>query len=246
LLANTGHGFRLICTSNEDLEKPHDEGHFQRRNSSIASPRADRACHLARADRGPAVLVKYFTGQATTPCSTPASSSLTDDAMAVLSAYHWPGNLPAGAGGFQDQSRPRRRASFTSQQLPMRARTRDWPNLAEYSRGQQTIPRPGAPRLPGRQGPGGEGAWRGRDQARLSGRALFNGAPPPGPGECPRRGRSKAGGRKSGAARLESRRTERQRKENPRNAGGESFPASRCRSPATLTGAHAHAQTHRP
>jgi len=44
VLRNTGHGFRLICTSNEDLEKLTDEGHFND-DSSIASPRCRSGCH---------------------------------------------------------------------------------------------------------------------------------------------------------------------------------------------------------
>ena len=65
-------------------------------------------------------------------------SEFTDDAMATLRAYHWPGNLAELEQViFKIVSTTEARV-VTSQQLPMRLREPEhWPNLAEYLAGQQ-------------------------------------------------------------------------------------------------------------
>jgi len=138
VLRNTGHGFRLICTSNEDLEKLTDEGHF---NDELFYRVASLPIGLPplreRIEDLPA-LVKYFTGQATNPLFDASLVEFTDDAMAVLSAYHWPGNLAELEQVVSKIVSTTETRVVTSQQLPMRLREPEhWPNLAEYLAGQQ-------------------------------------------------------------------------------------------------------------
>ena len=138
VLRNTSHGFRLICTSNEDLEKLTDEGQF---NDELFYRVASLPVALPplreRTEDLPA-LVKSFTGKATNPLFDTSLVEFTDDAMAVFSAYHWPGNLAELEQVVSKIASTTETRVVTSQQLPMRLREPEhWPNLAEYLAGQQ-------------------------------------------------------------------------------------------------------------
>jgi len=138
VLRNTSHGFRLICTSNEDLEKLTDEGQF---NDELFYRVASLPVALPplreRTEDLPA-LVKSFTSKATNPLLDTSLVEFTDDAMAVFSAYHWPGNLAELEQVVSKIASTTETRVVTSQQLPMRLREPEhWPNLAEYLAGQQ-------------------------------------------------------------------------------------------------------------
>jgi two-component system response regulator HydG len=138
VLRNTSHGFRLICTSNEDLEKLTDEGRF---NDELFYRVASLPVVLPplreRTEDLPA-LVKSFTSKATNPLLDTSLVEFTDDAMAVFGAYHWPGNLAELEQVVSKIASTTETRVVTSQQLPMRLREPEhWPNLAEYLAGQQ-------------------------------------------------------------------------------------------------------------
>ena len=138
VLRNTAHAFRLVCTTTEDLEKMVDEGRFNDelfyRVASLplqVPPLRDRKEDIP-------LLVKNFTLSATNPLVDVNLIEFTDDAMSVLAAYHWPGNL---AEMFQLVSKIASTTEtrvVTSEQLPLRLRElKHWPTLAEFITGQE-------------------------------------------------------------------------------------------------------------
>lgn len=138
VLRNTSQNFRLICTTSEDLEKLTDEGQFHDelfyRVASLPvalPPLRDRVEDIA-------VLVKHFSSKATNPHFDSNLIEFTDDALSVLQAYHWPGNLSELQQLVVKIAATTDARIVTSQQLPMRLReVKQWPNLADYLAGQQ-------------------------------------------------------------------------------------------------------------
>jgi DNA-binding NtrC family response regulator len=83
-------------------------------------------------------LVKHFTLRATNPLVDPNLIEFTDDAMAVLTAYHWPGNLTEMSQVITKIASTAETRVVTSQQLPLRLREmKHWPTLEEYLAGQE-------------------------------------------------------------------------------------------------------------
>jgi len=138
VLRNTGHGFRLICTANEDLEKLTDEGHF---NDELFYRVASLPVALPplreRTEDLPA-LIRYFADKVTNPFFDTSLVEFTEDALAVFRAYHWPGNLAEMEQVISRIVSTTEARVVTSQQLPMRLREPEqWPSLTEYLAGQQ-------------------------------------------------------------------------------------------------------------
>ena len=138
VLRNTAHGFRLICTTSEDLEKLTDEGHFHDELFyRVASLPVVLPALRERTEDIPA-LVRSFTTKATNPLFESNLIEFTDDALAVLRAYHWPGNLSELLQVVTRIAATTEVRIITSQQLPMRLReAKHWPPLAEYLAGQE-------------------------------------------------------------------------------------------------------------
>ncbi|MFO1451450.1 MAG: response regulator [Opitutaceae bacterium] len=138
VLRNTAHGFRLICTTSEDLERLTDEGHFHDELFyRVASLPVSLPPLRDRTEDIPA-LVKNFTSKATNPLFDSNLIELTDDALGVLKAYHWPGNLSELQQLISRIVATTEVRIITSQQLPMRLREmKHWPPLQEYLAGQR-------------------------------------------------------------------------------------------------------------
>ncbi len=138
VLRNTAHGFRLICTTTEDLEKMTDEGKFHDelfyRVASLPlnmPPLRDRKEDIP-------LIIKSYTSRATNPHFDTNLIEFTDDAMAVLTAYHWPGNLTELFQVISKIASTTEARVVTSQQLPLRLReVKHWPSLAEFLTGQE-------------------------------------------------------------------------------------------------------------
>ncbi|MBI5690096.1 MAG: sigma-54-dependent Fis family transcriptional regulator [Verrucomicrobia bacterium] len=138
VLRNTAHGFRLLCTSGEDLEKLVDEGKFHDelfyRVASLpvqCPPLRDRLEDVP-------LLVKHYTAQATNPLFDSNLIEFTDDALAMMSAYHWPGNLTELYQVVSKIAATTESRVVTSQQLPLRLRElKHWPTLSEFLAGQE-------------------------------------------------------------------------------------------------------------
>jgi DNA-binding NtrC family response regulator len=138
VLRNTAHSFRLICTTTEDLEKMVDEGRFNDelfyRVASLPlqmPPLRDRKEDIP-------LLVKQFTLGAANPLVDVNLIEFTDDAMSVLTAYHWPGNLSEMFQLISKLASTTETRVVTSEQLPLRLRElKHWPTLAEFISGQE-------------------------------------------------------------------------------------------------------------
>lgn len=138
VLRNTAHGFRLVCTTTEDLEQLVDEGKFHDelfyRVASlpvVAPPLRERLDDIP-------LLVKHYAGQAANPLFDANLIEFTADALAVMMAYHWPGNLTELFQVVSKIAVTTETRVVTSQQLPLRLRElKHWPTLAEYLVGQR-------------------------------------------------------------------------------------------------------------
>ncbi len=138
VLRAASQGFRLICTTAEDLEKLTDEGKFHDelfyRVASlpvVLPPLRDRSEDIP-------ALVKHFAARATNPLFDASLVEFTEDAMEVLTSYHWPGNLTELLQVVSKVASTAESRVITSQQLPMRLReVKDWPALADYLKGQE-------------------------------------------------------------------------------------------------------------
>jgi DNA-binding NtrC family response regulator len=138
VLRAASQGFRLICTTAEDLEKLTDDGKFHDelfyRVASlpvVLPPLRDRAEDIP-------ALVKHFAAHATNPLFDASLVEFTEDAMEVLKSYHWPGNLTELLQVVSKVASTAESRVITSQQLPMRLReVKDWPALADYLKGQE-------------------------------------------------------------------------------------------------------------
>lgn len=138
VLRNTAHGFRLVCTTSEDLEKLVDEGKFHDELFyRVASLPVGMPALRDRAEDIP-LLVKNYIAQATNPLFESTLIEFTDDAMAVLMGYPWPGNLTELYQVVSKIAATTETRVITSQQLPLRLRElKLWPTLAEYLAGQE-------------------------------------------------------------------------------------------------------------
>ncbi len=138
VLRATSQGFRLICTTSEDLEKLTDEGTFHDELFyRVASLPVVLPPLRERSDDIP-LLVKHFAGKSTNPLFDASLVEFTEDAMDVLKSYHWPGNLTELHQVVSKIAATAESRVVTSQQLPMRLReVKDWPSLADYLSGQQ-------------------------------------------------------------------------------------------------------------
>jgi DNA-binding NtrC family response regulator len=138
VLRNNGQNFRLICTSDEDLEKLTDEGRF---NDELfyrvaALPVALPALRERLEDLP--ILIKYFTRGATNPHFDPALVEFSEDAIAQMRTYRWPGNLAELEQVVTKIVSTCDSRVVTSQQLPFRLRETDqWPKLEDYLAGQE-------------------------------------------------------------------------------------------------------------
>ncbi len=138
VLRNTAHGFRLVCTTSEDLEKLSDEGRFHDelfyRVASLPvqmPPLRDRTEDIP-------LLVKHYAAQATNPLFDAKLIEFTDDALSVMGAYHWPGNLTELLQVVTKIAATTETRVVTSQQLPLRLRElKHWPTLTDFLAGQE-------------------------------------------------------------------------------------------------------------
>ncbi len=138
VLRNTAHGFRLVCTTSEDLEKLCDEGKFHDELFyRVASLPLQMLPLRERAEDIP-LLVKNYSNQAANPLFDANLIEFTEDAMAVMQAYHWPGNLTELSQVVSKIAGTTETRVITSQQLPLRLRElKHWPALAEFLSGQE-------------------------------------------------------------------------------------------------------------
>ena len=93
VLRNSAHGFRLVCTTSEDLEKLVEEGKFyDELFYRVASLPIRMPALRERAEDIP-LLVKTGLSRAANPHFNANVIEFAAEAMAAMTAYRWPGNL---------------------------------------------------------------------------------------------------------------------------------------------------------
>ena len=138
VLRNTAHGFRLVCSTTEDLEVLVDEGKFHDELFYRVASLPLRMPPLRERTEDIPLLVKNYVGKAANPLFDASSVEFTDDALAVMMAYRWPGNLTELFQVVSKIAATTETRIVTSQQLPLRLKeVKSWPSLAEYLAGQE-------------------------------------------------------------------------------------------------------------
>ena len=133
VLRNTAQNFRLVCTTTQDLEALTDEGKF---HDELFYRVASLPVHMPplrdRVEDIP-LLVKSYLSEAANPHYDPNLIEFTDDALAVLTDYGWPGNLTEFSQVITQIASATTTRIVTSQQLPTRLReVKTWPTLSDY------------------------------------------------------------------------------------------------------------------
>ena len=128
----------LVVYEVADLEKLVDEGKF---HDELFYRVASLPVHMPplreRAEDIP-LLVKHYSAQATNPLFDAKLVEFTDDALGVMAAYHWPGNVTELTQAVLKIAATTETRVVTSAQLPLRLRElKHWPTLAEYLSGQE-------------------------------------------------------------------------------------------------------------
>ena len=138
VLRNTAHGFRLVCTTTEDLEKLSDEGKFHDELFYRVAALPVQLPPLRERTGDVPLLVKHYCGQAANPLFDAKLVEFTGDALGVMQAYHWPGNVTELQQVVLKIAATTETRVVTSQQLPLRLRElKHWPTLAEFLGGQE-------------------------------------------------------------------------------------------------------------
>lgn len=133
VLRNTAQNFRFICTTTQDLEALTDEGKFHDELFyRVAALPVQMPRLRDRTDDIP-LLIKSCLTDVVNPMFDANLVEFTDDALAVLGAYAWPGNVTEFFQVVGQIASTTTTRIVTSQQLPVRLRdVRSWPTLAEH------------------------------------------------------------------------------------------------------------------
>src|SRR4051812_10315254 len=138
VLRNNAHSFRLISTSEEDLEKLTEMDGF---NEELFYRVGALTVHLPPLRERPEdlpVLIKEAALKAANPRFDSRQIEFTDDAMAALRAYRWPGNQGELTQVISRLITSTETRVITAAQLPLHVRElKDWPSLADYLAAQE-------------------------------------------------------------------------------------------------------------
>ncbi len=138
VLRQNAHGFRLIATTTHDLEAMVDAGKFHEELFFRVAALPVNLPPLRQRPEDLPLLVRHISAGVANPHFEGRLVEFTPDALAVLSAYPWPGNLTelrAVVSRIVTESETR---VITSRQLPLRVHeVTHWPSLAEYLTGQE-------------------------------------------------------------------------------------------------------------
>jgi len=133
VLRNNAHTFRLVCSTEEDLEKLTEEGGF---NEELFYRVAALPVHLPPLRERPEdipVLLKETAAKVTNPQFDAKMVEFAEDALAAICAYPWPGNLLEFTQVVSRLIASTETRVITMDQLPVYVRDlKDWPPLAAY------------------------------------------------------------------------------------------------------------------
>jgi len=138
VLRNNAHTFRLICATEEDLEKLAEGGTFNEELFyRVASLPVQLPPLRERLEDIP-YLLKDVAAKTSNPQFDARQVEFTEDGMATLRAYRWPGNLAEFTQVVSQVISTTETRVVTSAQLPLRVHElKDWPPLADYLSGQE-------------------------------------------------------------------------------------------------------------
>ncbi|MES1168734.1 MAG: sigma 54-interacting transcriptional regulator, partial [Oleiharenicola lentus] len=138
VLRNIAHICRLICATEEDLEKLAEAGVFNEELFyRVAALPIEMPPLRERPEDIPALL-KSIAAKVSNPQFDARQLEFTADALATLKAYSWPGNLDEFNQVVSQLITTTESRVITSAQLPLRVHElKDWPSLADYLAGQE-------------------------------------------------------------------------------------------------------------
>jgi len=138
VLRNTAHVCRLICATEDDLEKLSEDGTFNEELFyRVAALPIEMPPLRERPEDIPALL-KSVAAKVTNPQFDARQLEFTADALATLKAYGWPGNLDEFNQVISQLTTTTESRVITSAQLPLRVHElKNWPTLADYLAGQE-------------------------------------------------------------------------------------------------------------
>ena len=138
VLRNNAHGFRLICSTNENLEELADEGKFHDELFYRVASLPVNTPALRERTGDLSLLAKHFASRVANPHFDASLVEFSEDALAVMASYDWPGNLAELNQVVSQIASTADARIVTSEQLPMRLREiKHWPTLTQYLAGQE-------------------------------------------------------------------------------------------------------------
>jgi DNA-binding NtrC family response regulator len=138
VLRNNGHTFRLVCATEEDLEKLAEEGGFNEELFYRVAVLPVQLPALRDCPEDIPAMLKEILTKTSNPQVDARQIEFTNDALATLRAYRWPGNQAEFRQVVSQIVSTTETLVVTSAQLPLRVHElKDWPDLADYLAGQQ-------------------------------------------------------------------------------------------------------------
>lgn len=138
VLRNNAHNFRLVCATEEDLEKLSEEGHFNEELFYRVAALPVQLPPLRERLEDIPLLLKDIATKTSNPQFDVRQVEFTDDALSTLRAYRWPGNLAEFTQMVSQVVTTTETRVITSTQLPLRVHElKDWPSLSDYLAGQE-------------------------------------------------------------------------------------------------------------
>ncbi|MFI5335882.1 MAG: sigma-54-dependent transcriptional regulator [Opitutales bacterium] len=138
IIRHHAHQLRLICATEDDLEKLTEAGEF---NEELFYRIASVPVHLPPLRERPEdlpLLIKDIASRAINSQFDARMIEFTEDALAALRAYRWPGNNAEFTQFISQVIATAETRVITSAQLPLRVHELgDWPTLGDYLAGQE-------------------------------------------------------------------------------------------------------------
>ena len=138
VLRNNAHNFRLVCATEEDLEKLSEEGVFNEELFYRVAALPIQLPPLRERLEDIPLLLKDIAAKTSNPQFDAKQVEFTEDAIGTLRAYRWPGNLAEFRQVVSQVITTTETRVITSAQLPLRIHElKDWPPLSDYLAGQE-------------------------------------------------------------------------------------------------------------
>jgi DNA-binding NtrC family response regulator len=140
VLRNNAHAFRLVCATEEDLEKLSESGAFNEELFyRVAALPIEMPPLRERAEDIP-LLLKSIAAKVSNPQFDAKQVEFTEDALATLRSCRWAGNLEEFTQVISQVLTTTETRVITAAQLPLRLHElKDWPSLADYLSGQEKL-----------------------------------------------------------------------------------------------------------